>query len=155
MIMHNEMTFLQSFDPGIEGIRFSLDRKIDPSQVMKLYEHVSWLDGSETNETVGKMFLNSYAVASAYNSETGELAGFFRALSDGVGDAYMVDLLVHPSYRKKGIGKALVKLLSSYLKEQGITWIVCIGVPGTEKFYWDCGGKVMENHIPLRFLEEE
>ena len=153
--MQKEVTFLQSFDPGIDGIRFSLDRKIDPSQVMELYSHVSWLDGSETKKTVGKMFANSYAVASAYNGETGELAGFFRALSDGVGDAYMVDLLVHPSYRKKGIGKALVKLLSSFLKEQGITWIVCIGVPGTEKFYCDCGGKVMKDHIPLRFLEEE
>lgn len=153
--MQNETTFLQSFDPGIEGIRFSLDKKINPAQVKELYNFVSWLDGSETEETVEKMFLNSYAVASAYNSETGELAGFFRALSDGVGDAYMVDLLVHPSYRKQGIGKALVKLLSSYLKEQGITWIVCIGVPGTEKFYCDCGGKVMKNHIPLRFFEEE
>ena len=153
--MQNETTFLQSFDPGIEGIRFSLDKKINPAQVKELYNFVSWLDGSETEETVEKMFLNSYAVASAYNSETGELAGFFRALSDGVGDAYMVDLLVHPSYRKQGIGKALVKLLSSYLKEQGITWIVCIGVPGTEKFYCDCGGKVMKNYIPLRFFEEE
>ena len=155
MIMKNETTFLRSFDPGIEGIRFSLDKKINPAQVKELYNFVSWLDGSETEETVEKMFLNSYAVASAYNSKTGELAGFFRALSDGVGDAYMVDLLVHPSYRKRGIGKALVKLLSSFLKEQGITWIVCIGVPGTEKFYCDCGGKVMEKYIPLRFLEEE
>ena len=144
-----------SFNSRIDGIKFSLEKDINASQVMALYQCTSWLDGAETEESITKMFQNSYAVASAYDKETGVLAGFFRALSDGVGDAYMVDLLVHPSYRKRGIGKALVKLLSTYLKKQGITWIVCIGVPGTEKFYCDCGGKVMEKHIPLRFLEEE
>lgn len=144
-----------SFNSRIDGIKFSLEKDINVSQIMALYQCTSWLDGAETEETVKKMFLNSYAVASAYDKETGKLIGFFRALSDGVGDAYMVDLIVHPSYRKKGIGKALVKLLSSFLKEQGITWIVCIGVPGTEKFYCDCNGKVMADHIPLRFFGEE
>lgn len=146
---------LQIWNSAFEGITFSLDKNIDPCQILQLYDHVSWLDGAETEESITKMFLNSYAVASAYDKETGKLIGFFRALSDGVGDAYMVDLLVHPSYRKKGIGKALVKLLSTLLKEQGITWIVCIGVPGTEKFYCDCNGKVMADHIPLRFFGEE
>ena len=150
-----EEKILQSFNSKIQGISFSLDKNIDPSQVLQLYQFVSWLDGNETEETIKKMFFNSYAVASAYDTETGRLAGFFRALSDGVGDAYMVDLLVHPSYRKRGIGQNLVKLLSSYLKEQGITWIVCIGVPGTEKFYNDCGGKVLEKFIPLRFSPGE
>lgn len=147
--------FLRNFPVRIENIRFSLKKNIHPQEILLLYSSTNWLDGEETVDSIERMFQNSYAVASAYDEKTGALAGFFRALSDGIGDAYMVDLLVHPSYRKKGIGKALVQLLSSYLKEQGITWIVCIGVPGTENFYKECGGKVMEKYTPFRFFEEK
>lgn len=150
-----EEDLLKDCTMQMEGIKFSLDKNIPAKEAIKLYKSTHWLDGEETEETIGKMFRNSYAVASAFDEKTGELIGFFRALSDGVGDAYMVDLLVHVSYRKKGIGKALVQLLTSYLKKQGITWIVCIGVPGTEKFYRDCGGKIMENYTPYRFFGEE
>ena len=54
-----EEKILQSFNSKIQGITFSLDKNIDPCQILQLYDHVSWLDGNETEETIKKMFFNS------------------------------------------------------------------------------------------------
>lgn len=74
-----------------------------------------------------------------------------RGISDGVSDAYLLDLIVHPDYRKNGIGKQIVNTLADHLKQKGIEWIVCIGVPGSESFYAKTNAKVMEGFTPYRF----
>jgi predicted N-acetyltransferase YhbS len=74
-----------------------------------------------------------------------------RALSDGVSDAYMLDLIVHPDYRKLGAGRTIVHTLADFLKKQGIEWIVCIGVPGSETFYGKTEAKNMDGFTPYRF----
>ena len=41
--------------------------------------------------------------------DEGNLIGFVSVISDGVADAFLVDLMVHPSYQKRGIGTELIK----------------------------------------------
>ena len=144
-------SLLKEYGEKVEGITFSLSKNIDPEQALALYKTTDWLDGNETIHTVRKMFRSSFAAVSAKDTATGKLVGFFRAISDGVGDAFLLDLLVHPSCRRRGIGEALVRLLSGFLAEKGISWILCVGIPGTEKFYEKCGGKKMEGHSSYRF----
>ena len=73
-----------------------------------------------------------------------------RALSDGVSDAYLLDMVVEKSHRRKGLAHEILRRLNDYLKEKGIDWIVCISVPGAENLYAS-SGKVMEGFVPFRF----
>ena len=58
-----------------------------------------------------------------------------RVLSDGVSDAYIQDVVVHPDFRGQGIGGEIVRFLVRELEKNGIDWIALVGEPGTEKFY--------------------
>lgn len=46
-------------------------------------------------------------VAHAYDGT--RLVGFARAISDGVSSAYLSSVMVDPSYRRRGIGRALIE----------------------------------------------
>jgi GNAT superfamily N-acetyltransferase len=50
----------------------------------------------------------SWRVVGAYERATGRLVGFARAVSDGIGLAYLADVFVVPELRGAGIGTALV-----------------------------------------------
>jgi ribosomal protein S18 acetylase RimI-like enzyme len=74
-----------------------------------------------------------------------------RILSDGVSDAYIQDLVVLPEYRKKGVGKQLVKKLVEYCHSKNIRWITLIAEPNQDDFYSKLGFKTMEKYIPMKY----
>jgi GNAT superfamily N-acetyltransferase len=43
-----------------------------------------------------------------YETATGAQVGYARAVSDGVGDAYLADVIVHPAHRGGGVGKLIL-----------------------------------------------
>jgi GNAT superfamily N-acetyltransferase len=47
-------------------------------------------------------------VVGAYDGSTGEMVGFARAISDGVGFAYLADVFVVPEHRGVGLGRRIV-----------------------------------------------
>ncbi|MBQ7397124.1 MAG: GNAT family N-acetyltransferase [Lentisphaeria bacterium] len=102
-----------------------------------LYCEADWISGVEEGGFLKKALPGSCAVAGAFEGD--KLIGIARALSDGVSDAYIQDVTVDKSYRGRGIGGKLVKLLASELADRGIDWIGLVGVPGTEKFYSSLG----------------
>ena len=72
-----------------------------------------------------------------------------RAISDGVSDAYIQDLVVLPEYRRCDLGTAMVSLLVARCREAGISWIALVAEPGSENFYVPLGFARMERYIPL------
>lgn len=50
----------------------------------------------------------SWRVVGAYRSDTGELVGFARSISDGVAFAYLADVFVLDSHRGQGLGTRLI-----------------------------------------------
>jgi GNAT superfamily N-acetyltransferase len=50
----------------------------------------------------------AWRVVGAYETATGALVGFARAVSDGVSLAYLADVFVDRAHRRHGLGKALV-----------------------------------------------
>jgi GNAT superfamily N-acetyltransferase len=50
----------------------------------------------------------AWRVVGAYDEESGALVGFARAVSDGVGFAYLADVFVVPAHRGAGLGRRLV-----------------------------------------------
>lgn len=64
-----------------------------------------------------KILKGSYLAWMAIDTETGKIAGFINAISDGVLSAYIPLIEVLPEYQNKGIGKELViRMLKSLSK---------------------------------------
>ncbi len=130
-------------------ISIAADRIPDPEQVIALYREAGWIAPDAGTEFVPAMLKNSFLIAAAYDG--GRLVGMMRALSDGVSDAYILDLIVTREYRKHGLGRQILDTLTGALKSRGIDWIVCIGAPGTETFYQKTEAAVMTGYTPYRF----
>ena len=67
------------------------------------------------------------------------LIGFLNVISDGVANAFLVDLLILPAFQKKGIGKALIKQAVAELTSDGIQCIQVTFSEELEEFYKKCG----------------
>ena len=92
---------------------------------------------------------NSYCAFGAFDGQ--KMVGFFRALSDGVSDAYLLDLFVDPQYRHRGIAGELTARIVAKLKADGIEWITAISTPEAKSIYLRIGSR-MKLHTPIRFL---
>jgi spermidine synthase len=114
-----------------------------------LYRQAGWIGDSAPAETLIPILRNAYCVMGAWD-ESGHLVGMMRALSDGVSDAYLLDMVVEESHRRKGLAHEILRRLNTYLKEKGIDWIVCISVPDAESLYAS-SGKKMDGFVPFRF----
>ena len=80
-----------------------------------------------------------------------QLIGFGRALGDGVSDAYLQDIVIHPDFRGRGLGARLVHFLIAELRKTGTAWIGIVAVPGKEDFYRKLGFTPLARHTPMRF----
>nr|WP_320189989.1 GNAT family N-acetyltransferase [uncultured Desulfobacter sp.] len=70
-----------------------------------------------------------------------KLIGAGRAVADGMDCAYLCDIVVHPEFQGKGIGKSIVhKLLA---RSEGHKKIILYANPGKEAFYEKLGFKPM------------
>ena len=75
-------------------------------------------DNGRTPEELRRSFENSAAVAFARDGN--RIIGKARALSDGVCNAYVVDVWTHSDYRRRGIATRLMRLLEEQLDGQHI-----------------------------------
>ena len=107
-------------------------------RIAGFYISAGWLSEGDDTSFLLPALNGSALVAGAFD-ENGVIIGCARCLSDGCSDAYIQDVTVDKSYRGRGIGGKLVKLLASELADRGIDWIGLVGVPGTEKFYSSLG----------------
>jgi ribosomal protein S18 acetylase RimI-like enzyme len=74
---------------------------------------------------------NSYAVCTAYAGR--ELIGFGRALSDGVYQSSIYDVVVLPALQGQGVGQAIMDALITALPPD--TLILVHVAPGKQEFY--------------------
>lgn len=123
--------------------------EFDPAEVHALFCTAGWCVESEGEDLswAVKMLRGTFLLA-GYRAD-GKLVAFGRAISDGACDAYIQDIVVHPDFRRRGLGRDLVMVLASGLRARGITWTALVAAPGTEKFYIDSGFEVMEGHVPM------
>ena len=75
-------------------------------------------DNGRTPDELCRSFENSAVVAFARDGE--RVIGKARALSDGVCNAYVVDVWTHSDYRRRGIATQLMRLLEEQLDGQHI-----------------------------------
>ena len=133
-----------------DRFRYSITKDLPRADVLALYRAAGWFGPSDPAPELDVMLANSFAISAAFDP-AGRLVGMARALSDGVSDAYILDVVVDPAHRSRGVGRTIVSRLAEHLASCGIDWIVCIGVPGTEAFYRAAGATPMDGHTAFRF----
>ena len=77
----------------------------------------------------------------------GRLIAAGRALADGVDCSYLCDIVVHPDYQGRGIGKALVERLKAL--SAGHRKIILYANPGKEGFYRKLGFSPMQTAMAI------
>lgn len=137
-----------------QKISYRLFRDPPEGELVSLYRTAGWIGPADTPERIGRLIRGSFLFCGAFSPD-GRLIGSMRALSDGVSDAYLLDLVVEPAYRRQGIGREILHRLSGHLRSLGVDWIVLAGAPGTEPFYRTTGFRIMEGYLPYRLPEGE
>ena len=67
----------------------------------------------------------------------GRIVGFARAISDGEYNAYISMVVVHPDYRRQGIGRALIRRMMQ--DGEDMTWVLRAGREGSGDFWKSLG----------------
>ncbi len=70
-----------------------------------------------------------------YDKKFPRLIGFARCIGDGVIEATVWDVAVHPVYQGSGFGKLLMEYVLQALKEKGLERVTLFADPGVISFY--------------------
>ncbi len=95
-----------------------------------LRESVGW---NRMENEYNDPLLTSYYHIAVYEKEA--LIGYIDCVSNGVTDAYIQDLMVHPDYQGRGIGTDLMKKMIDYLKKKHIYMISVVFEYSLKSFY--------------------
>jgi GNAT superfamily N-acetyltransferase len=98
----------------IERVRYDLDddpARVDLDVVWQFMSTQAYWGRWRDRDKVARQLDGAWRVVGAYRSDTGAMIGFARAVSDGVGLAYLADVFVVDDARGHGIGTALVKAM--------------------------------------------
>ncbi|WHY73477.1 GNAT family N-acetyltransferase [Fictibacillus enclensis] len=130
---------------------YKIDRNItglDWNEVLSIYHAVGWT--RHTLIALQTIYSNSSHVAAAYADS--RLAGLGRALSDGVFNAAIYDVIIHPQFQRKGVGKLVLEDLLNQLKD--ISCVHLISTTSNEPFYEKAGLKSAKTAM-ARYLNKD
>ena len=68
-------------------------------------------------------------------------------VSDGIDDAYIRDLVVHPDYQHRGIGTKLIDMVVKRVRSDGIKTINVVFKPRLKEFYRKANFVIMSGGI--------
>ncbi|SCY15950.1 GNAT family N-acetyltransferase [Desulfoluna spongiiphila] len=115
-------------------------------EYQKLRNVVGWWD---TDANATKVALNN-SLFSVVAIEGETVVGIGRIAGDGGLYFYIQDVIVHPDYQSKGIGKALMKELMTYIKKTAKpgSYIALMSAKGLEKYYEAFGFEARNDDAP-------
>jgi GNAT superfamily N-acetyltransferase len=118
------------------------DEPVAAEEIEALRVAVGWDRFENKYERIIPNSYTHFAIRTA-----GALVGFLNVISDGIGDAFLVDLMVQPAMQRRELGRALVKAAIEALKADGIKCIQVTFNPHLESFYRACGFHVFKAGI--------
>jgi len=110
---------------------FSHAKDIPATDVQDICFSVGW--SKREPALISRALLNSLAVVSAWDGPL--MVGFARATGDKVFNATVWDVVVRPSYQRKGIGLMVMRELLIELDSYDIPLVTLYADPGTDSFY--------------------
>lgn len=109
-------------------------------------------DNGRSPEALRRSFESSQHVALAWDGD--RVVGMARLLSDGVCNAYLVDVWTMSAYRRQGIGASMVRLLADRVPGQHIG----LQTDDAEEFYTSLGFRPQPSFMSLvvgRWLDND
>lgn len=106
-------------------------------EVLNLYKSVGWIAYTEKVDMLKIAFENSLLVLGSF--EDNKLIGIIRVVGDGASILYIQDILVHPAYQRRGIGKSLLLEVLGRYSSVYQTVLITDDTPKTISFYQSCG----------------
>ena len=117
-----------------EEYQFVLRPPLKPEDLGRLRQMVGWDEAIELyQQTLGK----TYLWIGCFIGE--ELIGYVDVVSDGVADAYIRDLIIHPQHQRQGLGTRLVSLAIDQVRHDGIRMVSVVFDPQLTAFYQGLG----------------
>ena len=112
-------------------INYYLNKKIDMMQLSALRKSVGW---NAMEKSLSNPKLQCFLSVSAFKDD--RLIGYVEVISNGVTDAYIQDMMVHPEMQHKGIGTQMMNMVIKEIKERDIYMLsVIYGEENLQKFY--------------------
>jgi len=117
----------------------SLQRPIDLVELEQLCDAVGW--SRRPLRRVRKALDHSLLVVGLWRHDPRlpRLVGFARCTGDGVIDATIWDLAIHPLYQRSGLGKGLMAVLLERLRAMEVEKVTLFADPGVVEFYQQQG----------------
>ncbi len=130
------------------NIEISADRnKLKIKEIQLMLSNVWWSPGI-TAEEINKGIHNSALVVGAYLDNQRQV-GFLRVISDKVRFAYIMDVVVAESSRRKGIGQKMVQFAMTHPELKDVyQWL--LGTKDAHGVYENCGFQKLQN--PERWM---
>lgn len=92
---------------------YEYNQTVSVKALSDLRESVGW---NRMENEYNNPLMTSYYHIAVYDKD--KLVGYIDCLSNGVTDAYIQDLMIHPNYQRQGIGTDLMNKMIGYLKEK-------------------------------------
>nr|YP_009392163.1 hypothetical protein [Osmundaria fimbriata]ARW60725.1 hypothetical protein [Osmundaria fimbriata] len=120
-------------------IYYSLNKNINLYELEKLCDSVGWV--RRPLKKVKLALENSFLIVSIfyYKGNKKQLIGFARATSDNSFNATIWDVVIHPDFQGRGLGKALMNQIIKQLRNDDISTITLFADPEVIKFYRHLG----------------
>jgi GNAT superfamily N-acetyltransferase len=124
-------------------------KQMKPSlcEYRELFESTGWTSSMAVSDAAFKMAIdNSWYWVSAFDED--KLISIGRLVSDGGLYAFVCDMIVHPDYQRKGIGKTILKMLTDKCIENKIRRVWLFAAPGRAEFYMKSGFEIRSGDAP-------
>lgn len=95
--------------------------RVDRDWVWQILSTEAYWGRSRTREQVEAQLDGAWRVIAIFD-DSGAQVGYARAVSDGIGDAYLADVIVDPGHRGAGIGKLIVRAMIDDGPGVGFRW---------------------------------
>ena len=114
---------------------FSQERPFDLIELEQLLESVGW--SRRPSRRVQRALANSLMTVGLWRHDPKfpRLVGFARCTGDGVLEATIWDVAVHPLYQGSGLGKELMAYILESLRRVGTERVTLFADPGVVAFY--------------------
>lgn len=123
----------------IVDIYLSTNNDINLHDLEKLCDSVGWVRRplKKVKLALDNSFLSIHVFY--YDQQKKQLIGFARVTSDNSFNATIWDVVIHPDFQKKGLGKVLMYQVIKELRYYDISTITLFADPQVIKFYRNLG----------------
>ncbi len=120
-------------------MRYEFDDAVSARALADLRQSVGW---NRMERELADVRLHNFFQLYCFDED--RLIGYSAVVSNGVTDAYIQDLMVHPDYQQQGIGRQLMQRTLERLRNEGVYMVsVIYGDAELQKYYEEFGFTTM------------